>query len=112
MELTQQTQPNGVILVRLNGRMDVTGVEAVHAAFTACVAQAAKAVLVDLGEVTHLASTGLGFFLLASNNLNAKGAKLILFNPQPLVAKVFRMSGTDSILNIQKDQMAALDALG
>lgn len=60
-------------------------------------------VVVDLGGVTFMDSTGLGALREAHRHLVADGTRLSVRNPPPLLQKVLRVTGLDTYLNIESD---------
>lgn len=57
-------------------------------------------VLVDIGNVSFVASSGLRVLLKHAQRLQTGGGELRLCSPNDTVADVFEMSGFDSILSV------------
>ena len=64
-------------------------------------------VLIDLGDVSFVASSGLRVLLKHAQRLQEGGGELKLCSPNSTVADVFAMSGFDSILSVYEDRAKA-----
>lgn len=94
--------------VSLAGRLDVRSVPQIEQVFESMTSLREKSVIVDLGGVELMNSVGLGMLISNANALSVHGARMILFNPQPRVAKVIRIAGVEQLLPIEYDLAAAL----
>ena len=104
-------QPEGHIArVRLAGRMDHAGTLEIDARFMELAARE-KFLLVDLSKITFLASMGIRTLIMAAKALKERGGKMILFNPDMMVAKVLKTSGTDILIPVHYDHLLARMAL-
>ena len=97
---------NGITGVLLSGRMDVQGAIAVDKKFSA-IAYEKKKVVIDLSQVTFMASLGIRTLIMSCKTLASKGGDMVLLNPQPNVEKVLRTSGVDTVIQIVRDMNAA-----
>src|SRR5262245_15016047 len=97
--------------VKLRGRLDSHGVDQVEAKFTASVAASGRNALVDLSELAFIASMGLRMFIGVKKAVARRGAKMILYAPQPQVNDVFATSSMGLIIPIVENEAEALDAL-
>jgi anti-anti-sigma factor len=97
---------NGITNVLLSGRMDVQGALAIDKKFSA-IAEEKKKVVIDLSQVTFLASLGIRTLIMSCKTLASKGGDMVLLNPQPNVEKVLRTSGVDTVIQIVRDMNAA-----
>ena len=97
---------NGITGVLLSGRMDVQGAIAVDKKFSA-IADEKKKVVIDLSQVTFMASLGIRTLIMSCKTLASKGGDMVLLNPQPNVEKVLRTSGVDTVIQIVRDMNAA-----
>jgi anti-anti-sigma factor len=87
---------DAVTCVRLGGRLDARGAEAVGPRLTAVVAEGKPAV-VDLRGVDYLAYTGIRVLLAGSKHLKLKGARLVVFGAQQLVMDVLEQAALDEV---------------
>jgi anti-anti-sigma factor len=97
---------NGITNVLVSGRMDVQGALAVDKKFST-IADEKKKVVIDLSQVTFLASLGIRTLIMSCKTLASKGGDMVLLNPQPNVEKVLRTSGVDTVIQIVRDMNAA-----
>ena len=108
MKLTHQMPGDGTTRLFLSGRMDVAGAESIDQAFTSLAASHKAAVIVDLSEVDFLASIGIRTLLTSAKAQARRGGRLVLMNPQPMVASVLATAGVDTLIPIFADLEAAL----
>jgi anti-anti-sigma factor len=74
----------GVIKVNLRGRLDVSGAQAIDAAFSR-LAGARQRLIVDLSRVSFIASAGLRTLILASRRIAADDGRMVFLLPDPSV---------------------------
>jgi len=104
-------EPDGDLTrVRLVGRMDYAGATEIDAKFLE-LAGRTKFLLVDLSKVNFLASMGIRTLIMATKALQERGGKLFLFNPEMMVAKVLKVSGTDTLIPVYYDMSLVRMAL-
>lgn len=111
MQVHTETLDSGIIRVQLNGRLDILGAQAVEVRFTALTAISRGAVLVDLSEVSFLASLGMRALLATAKGVGSRGGRLVLYRPQPQVREVLDTAGLSSLIPVHDDLQAALDIL-
>lgn len=97
---------NGLSKLTLEGRMDLQGALAIDPVFVK-IAEEKSNVVVDLSNVTFLASLGLRTLVVSCKTLAGKGGNLVLLNPQPAVEKVLMTSGISTIIPVVADMGAA-----
>ena len=93
--------------VRLVGTLDIDGVRAVELKFTASTASRRTHAIVDLSQVTFIASLGMGMLVGVARALAAGKHRLVLVAPQPHVATALRTARLESIMPIAADLDAA-----
>lgn len=86
--------------VVLSGRLDLQGVQMIDQAFTFQCVTPKRPLIVDMSEVSFLASMGIRMFLSAAKALSRSDCKLILAAPQPDVKNALTISGMANILCI------------
>lgn len=111
MQVRTETPDNGVVQVCLNGRLDILGAQAIEVQFTALTAISKAAILVDMSEVTFLASLGMRTLLATAKDASMKGGRLVLYRPQPQVREVLDTAGLSSLIPVHDELEAALEAL-
>jgi anti-anti-sigma factor len=95
-----------VTKVDLAGRLDLAGVQDIETRFN-LMAGTRRAVVVDLSEVSFLASLGVRLLLTGAKTIGAKGGRMVLLSPQPRVEEVLQTTGIDSIIPIHRDLASA-----
>lgn len=89
--------------VRLLGRLDAAGAEAIGLRFTAAVAAAERPALVDFADVEFVASMGLRLLLSTARALRQKGAGLCLYAPRAEVREVLEDAAIDQLVGVAAD---------
>jgi anti-sigma B factor antagonist len=98
--------------VRLVGQLDLDGVRSVELKFTASTASRRTHAIVDLSEVTFIASLGMGMLVGVARALAAGKHRLVLVAPQAHVATALRTARLESIMPIAADLDAARALVG
>ena len=102
MEMTFAGAGSGLMTIVLKGRMDIQGAMEIDLHFAAVTA-AHKAVVVDMAEVTFLASMGLRTLIMGAKSMHSKAGRMVLLRPTPDVEAVLVTSGTDTLIPITHD---------
>ena len=111
MEMTVEQLESGFDCVRLNGRLDLKRTQAIDAQFAEATGDKGASVVVDLSEVSYIASIGIRMFLSNIKKLRAAGSKMVILKPQKMVEEVFKLAGVDSIIPIEHNEAAAVEIL-
>lgn len=110
MNLEIEELPGGVTLVQLVGRMDIAGASAVDLKMSV-VAGTHRAVVINLTEVSFLASMGIRTLVLAARTIATKGGRVVCFGANEDVARVLETAGVTAILPVLTDLEAASSAV-
>ena len=94
--------------VALVGRLDTAGVDRVETYFGAAIVPAGKNTVVDLTQVTFLASMGIRMLIATTRALSRKGAKLIMFGAVPGVMDVIETTALTDIIPLAATETEAL----
>ncbi len=86
--------------IRLEGRLDLKGVEEIELAFTVKAGRAGKPVVVDLGAVSFVGSLAIGMFVSAARALGLNGFRMVLFGATPHIDEVLRIAGLEQVATI------------
>jgi anti-sigma B factor antagonist len=100
-----------VTRVRLDGRLDAAGADAVGVKLTAAVVAPGRDVVVDLAGVTFVASLGLRLLISLARGVAGKGRHLALYGAQPLVQDVLDGAAIDQIVPVVPTEAEALATL-
>ena len=111
MDLRSEPLADGIEKISLIGRMDSLGGHEIDLRFAALVATRKLLAVVDMSEVSFLASIGIRTLVVNARAQSQHGGGLALANPQPLVAEVLKMAGIDSIIPVFPDVDSARSAL-
>jgi anti-anti-sigma factor len=87
--------------VKLKGRLDISGAETIDLPL-ARLSGSKSGILIDMAEVTFIASIGLRHLVTAAKAVQRHGGRLILLNPSAAVAEVITASGLTEFLPIQR----------
>ncbi|OGV54430.1 MAG: hypothetical protein A2017_03900 [Lentisphaerae bacterium GWF2_44_16] len=111
MELIKLKEDNELSHIALSGRLDVNGVQQIEQSFMAATALRGKPAIVDISEVSFLASLGMRMFLNSAKALKQQKTRIVLLNPQPLVEDSLRSAGLTSVIPIEYDIDTAMGLL-
>ncbi len=99
MEYCTEKQ-GSVLIVKVKGRLDSTTSPELEKQFADFIDQGETSMIVDLGGMTYVSSTGLRCILTTAKKLMAVQGKFGLCNLQKMAQEVFELSGFSSILPI------------
>jgi anti-anti-sigma factor len=105
-----RSQPD-VSVVSLSGRLDLEAVEADSPALLQALQQSAAGIIVDLGGVEFISSSGLRMLLAADGDAQGSGKRVALVRAQPSVYKIFKVAGLGPKFRFFDDENAAVQAL-
>jgi anti-anti-sigma factor len=112
MELAVHDLDSGILGISLSGRMDIIGTQQIDMKFTTLTSTRKAQILVDLSNVTFIASIGIRTLITTAKAQKARGGTMVLFKPSDQVEQVLRATGIDSIIPIAHDIEAARGAFG
>ncbi|MCQ9378054.1 STAS domain-containing protein [Methyloversatilis sp. XJ19-49] len=94
--------------ISISGRLDVPGTDAIATRFTALAASVERRIVVDISEVSFLASMGIRALIMNAKAQQQRGGRLVLFigGNQP-VGKVLESTGIDALIPICTDMAEA-----
>jgi anti-anti-sigma factor len=110
MKLETEPLDGGFLKVRLSGRMDIAGVDAIAVPFSALAATDNRRVILDLSGVDFLASIGIRAILQNARAHKMRGGGMVLLAPPPLVDEVLRAAGVSNVVPIAPDLDSARSA--
>lgn len=100
MELHYQELENKIRLIKMIGKLDITGVSTIENKFTGYCAGENPRVLVDLSDIEFLASIGIRLLILNAKSIFGRGGRMVLLNPSPDVRSVLEITGIPAIIPI------------
>jgi anti-sigma B factor antagonist len=111
MDLKLDRSEGTLTCLSLSGKLDVAGEEAIGDNFRQLIDSYNTHFLIDMSNVSYLASLGIRLLFAGAKTLAAKGKKLIVVNPQPMVEDTLLTSGTAKLVPIARDEKEALGLL-
>jgi anti-anti-sigma factor len=108
----QASTTDGIVEVKLSGRLDLDGSQAISDKFSFATTTRKANVVVDLSEVAFIASIGIRLLLTSARAQAARGGKLVLAAAQPTVRKVLEAAGIDQLVGLTADVTSARRSFG
>jgi anti-anti-sigma factor len=108
IELSHDHMEEGIVLIRLSGNLDISGVQQISLKFTTLSSTQRKPCIVDLTGVDLITSMGVGMLLTNATTLRAEGKVMIILNPTPNVERVLRLASVGEVLPIEQDLDSAV----
>ena len=105
---------NGVGVVTLTGSLNAANTDSFRNQFNTWFQSqsALKDVIVDMGTVTFMDSSGLGVLISAFKRISERGGVMHLARPQPNVKMVLEITRTNRLLKLCNSVEEALNHLG
>jgi len=100
MEIQYNELDNGIILIKLIGRLDIIGTGEIETKFAGYSAGEKVRVIVDLSEVDFLVSIGIRLLTMTAKSIASRGGKMVILNPVPEVQDVLEITGIPAIIPI------------
>ncbi len=100
--------------VRLSGRLDIPGIDAISERFAELSAATRRQLVVDLSEVSFLVSFGIRELITNAKAVQRRGGRMVLFvGDNAAVHRTLRTTGIDTLIPTFSDaaqaQRAALE---
>jgi anti-sigma B factor antagonist len=108
----QTSTADGIVEVKLSGRLDLDGSQAIGDKFAFATTTRKANVVVDLSEVAFIASIGIRLLLTSARAQATRGGKLVLAAARPTVRKVLEAAGIDQLVGLTVDVAAARRSFG
>ena len=100
MDIQYSELKNNVRLIKLIGKLDITGTGEVETRFAEYCRGENVRLVVDLSAVDFLASIGIRLLTLTAKSMASRGGKMVLLNPIPDVQQVLEITGIPAIIPI------------
>jgi anti-sigma B factor antagonist len=111
MQIEHDDLDGGVRLIRLKGRLDLEGSEAVDLKLTSLAAVRKGYVIVDMNGVEFMSSIGVSVIVRVARACSSREGRLVLLRPQPNVHDVLTRTSIDQIIPIFLELEAARAAV-
>jgi anti-sigma B factor antagonist len=102
------TDQSGVTKAELTGRLDTANVNELEQKFTAGIMPKAQNTIVDLSNVSFIASLGIRMLLTTARGLAGRGAKFAMFGATAPVLEIFETTALSDIIPILTTEAEAL----
>jgi len=99
-----------ITVLSLAGRLDANTVSQLERALTDAYISGHRTIVMDLGELTYISSSGLRVLLTGRNNARKRKGDILLCNLRPAVREVLEMVGFSAIFPIFENLEQAMDA--
>lgn len=100
-----------VTRIALSGKLDIEGEGTIGNEFRHLVDTSKTHFLVDMSQVSYLASLGIRLLFTTAKSLASGGKKMVVLSPQPMVEETLLNSGTARLIPIAHDEDEALRLL-
>jgi len=104
----QFSDVSGVTKAVLDGRLDTASVNIVETRFIAGIVPKQKPAVVDLSQVSFIASLGIRMLLSTARALSGNGAKFAMFGATPGVLEVFEATALSEIIPVASTEAEAI----
>lgn len=111
MRLKILREDRSFVHVALVGRLDIQGVNEIQLEFLHQTTSLPRNAMVDLSELTYIASLGISMLVSAAKKLERNGARMVLLQPAPLVRKALETSSLQEVIPIATAEAAAIAML-
>lgn len=98
---------DGRVVLAVRGDVDIATAPELRARLVAAIDEF-KVVVVDLGEVGFMDSTGLGVLVASRNRAGSVGHRLVVARPQKIVKSALRLVQIDTVIDVYDTLDAAL----
>lgn len=97
-----ETQRDGIAELALSGDLDMSATFRLEPALDRLLSSGqVGAVVLDLGGVDFVDSSGLGLLLATYERSRQAGTAMTIVGPSPEVQRVFRLAGVDGVLPLR-----------
>lgn len=86
--------------ITIDGEIDISNAGKVREAIDYALEQPTEALVLDLGNVSYIDSTGIGVLVGAAHHAGEHGKALSIVNAQPGVMRVAQLLGVDQEISI------------
>jgi len=108
-----QTRTEGsVSVLELNGDIDVSSAPTLQAVLQQLMDDGRQLVVLDLGAVPFMDSSGLGVLVAAHRRLTAAGGQIALASATPALRKVFELTRTNRLFKLYDAVSDAVAEIG
>lgn len=92
---------DGTVSIALDGELDLAGARQLEDSLAAAEREQPKCLIVDLGRLAFIDSTGLRLLLQADARSRERGCEMLLRPGEPAVQRVFEVTGALGLLHFE-----------
>lgn len=108
MPITFEDTNDSLRHIRLTGRLDITGIDAISTTFAELSASTTRNIVVDLSEVTFLVSFGIRELITNAKRIEQRGGRMAIFvGSNRAVHKTLETTGIDTLIPTFADALLA-----
>jgi len=97
-------------ILAVTGEIDVHTAPQFKQAVAGLITQGTRHVIIDLGEVGYMDSSGFSTLLSATKHLRPDGGAVHLVGPKPLILRMLQLTRLDTLLEVHPTLEAAVSA--
>jgi anti-sigma B factor antagonist len=113
MKMKVLKRDDKVTHIALSGKLDLDGEAEIRDELRNLLTANRTSFLVDMSDVSYLASLGIRLLFSSAKTLAVQGKKMVVLKPQPFVEETLLSSGTVKLIPISHDEAEAMNmALG
>jgi anti-sigma B factor antagonist len=113
MRATTRPAGNGITVLEMRGRIMLgEGNIVLRDAVQHLLARGNTKVILNLSEVEHIDSAGLGELVRSHTSLRKAGGQLKLLNPSAKIREMLQMSMLHKVFDLQNDEVSAIKSFG
>ncbi len=107
MQIEKTDLGESVTRLKLAGRLDINGAAMAEIPLSLA-AKNCRRLVIDMSEVSYVASLGVRHLVMAAKALDRGGGKLVLFSVTEAVAEILTTMGITDIIPLAASESAAL----
>jgi anti-anti-sigma factor len=108
MKLDYTELDNDIRLIKLNGKLDLTGTYSIEVQFVRYCNGEKVHVIVDLSSASFISSVGIPLLVNTAKSVENQGGKMVLLRPSDNVLKVLDLVGIPLVIPIYNDLESAI----
>jgi anti-anti-sigma factor len=114
MKLSLQSRQNGIVRLRVEGRVSQRDVILDAEPLTSLLGDDAyhATILLDMSEVAALDSSGVNWLLISQKKTREAGGKLVLHSLSPIAKNVIRVLNLQTVFTMAESATEALSIVG
>jgi len=103
------TELPGCIKADFAGRLDTANVNRIEPRFTAGVVPRGQHIIIDLSQVSFIASLGIRMLLSVARSLGRSGARVAMFGAAPQVFEILETTALSEIIPVFATEAEAIE---